>query len=279
MNPKLLTVIVASMIGVGIFSAVMFTISEDEFVLNEQQIQESMQKEVSKSPKITGVHAQNICMILELICTSDKIFPAAFDPDDGHAKFSYTAANGIQYSFRLLDDHLQYKTNRGLSEWRTVGDDIGMWDDKVAANGETANDNDQYVHLWQFSGDELGYYERWCDVFDGDWLDGTYRCGFKDLQDYNAAKKDLTQVLNPSIEGEQSKIFCEILHKECDERVSFRANYDPRTDVTYYDGISKDLGITIRIIENKISYADEEYPDNWIEWDELTQGFKNNNYD
>ena len=244
MNPKLLTVIVASVIGVGIFSAVMFTISEDESALNEQQIQESIQKEVSKSPKITGVHAQNICILLGLVCSPETSFDAVFDSSDGYIKFAYSKTNDMQYDFRIIDDVVEYKTNSfPTTTWMILDDNRLMWNDAKKMD-ETTGDDKTYVNFWQFSGDELGYYERWCNAFDGDWLDEPYKCGFKDLQDYNAAKKNLTQVLNPSIEGEQSKIFCEILHKECNERVVFKAHYDPRTDITYYT--MESVGILVK---------------------------------
>lgn len=107
---------------------------EDTQSLTEQEVLESIQNEISESPKITGVHAQNICEILDLECAPDASFQVTFDPNDGYVKLTYSKLQPVDtfsedYRFRINDSELEYKTNHNPTEWRTFGDDSWMWDD------------------------------------------------------------------------------------------------------------------------------------------------------
>lgn len=117
-NSKLLAYVVAGVIGVGIFSALEFTMSDDESSPSEQQLQESIQNEISRYPKITGVHAENICTILDLKCPPGKSFPAIYDSDDGYMKFTYTK-EFVDYFFNVHGNELVYRTSVNPSVWKT----------------------------------------------------------------------------------------------------------------------------------------------------------------
>ncbi len=136
MNSKILLGVGVSVIA--IIAVIVISVLEDESSLAEQKIRESIQNAISKSPKITGVHAQNICEILDLECPSNKTFQAVFDPNDGYTKFTYSKSrvntSVVDYNFRIIDNELEYKTNRNPTEWRTFGDDSWMWDDDLTSN-------------------------------------------------------------------------------------------------------------------------------------------------
>lgn len=215
-----------------------------------------MNLESTKLVEISGRYAEQICDKMNLVCSDDVVLAGNMNTITGNTE--YVESNyDVTYHFQIIGESLFFKPDNSNDRWELV----------ITNSTKYADDDGKYAHLWQFPGDELGYYESWCNVFDGDWLDKTYECGFKDIRDYNAAKKDLDYVLRPSIEGEKAKIFCEILHKECDERTVFRANYDPRTDVTYYEGFLEGFGsIVIRMIDNSISYANSYDTGTWFEW-------------
>ena len=102
---------------IGIF-AIMFTTIQEEDTSTQQEIQESIQNEISNYPQITGVHAENICTILDLECSSEKSFPAIYDSDDGYTKFIYTKEH-VDYFFRIHGDELIYRTSVHPSIWKT----------------------------------------------------------------------------------------------------------------------------------------------------------------
>ncbi|MGY5148409.1 MAG: hypothetical protein ACW9W4_10465 [Candidatus Nitrosopumilus sp. bin_7KS] len=103
MNSKVL-------LGVGISSAIIIAIvviaissPENTSLLTDREIRELIQKEISKSSQITGIHAQTICKIIELYCSDQKSFYAILDSSDGYTKFRYSQ-DGMDYYFRILGD-------------------------------------------------------------------------------------------------------------------------------------------------------------------------------
>ena len=151
--------------------------------LTEQQIHKSIQNEISKSPQITGIHAQNICTILDLECSSDKTFLAVFDSNDGYTKFTYSKLGDAgtftaDYFFRINNDELEYKTSRNPTEWTTYGDDSWMWEDDSKARSEPTSPDEviksitlhdvPYLELveneQEYVGNMLHYYGKISDV-------------------------------------------------------------------------------------------------------------------
>ena len=203
--------------------------------------------------EITGRYADQICEKMDILCPEGIVLDGYSDTQTGNVKYA-GHNDDVLYYFQIIGDNLFYKK----------GDTDDKWELVITNNTRYNNDDGKYTDLWQFNGDELGYYENWCKVFDGDWIAKSYECGFKDHSDYNAAKKEMKHVVSPIIEGKQAMIFCEILQKDCDDRIVFSADYDPRTDVTHYEGwINEHEKITIRIIDGQISYTG---PDNYGTW-------------
>lgn len=102
---------------IGIFAIVLTTTSQENNSSTQKTIQESVQDEISKYPEITGIHAENICTILDIECSSDQSFSAIYDSSDGYLKFTYSK-NHVDYFFKIHDDELSYKTSVNPVVWR-----------------------------------------------------------------------------------------------------------------------------------------------------------------
>ena len=86
--------------------------------LPQQKIQETIQNEISTYPKISGVHATNICTILDLECPPQKSFAAMYDASDGYTKFTYSKEH-VDYFFRMHGNELVYSTSLEPTIWKT----------------------------------------------------------------------------------------------------------------------------------------------------------------
>ncbi|QLH06522.1 hypothetical protein [Nitrosopumilus ureiphilus] len=163
MNFKLLLGVSVSV--VVIIAVIAMYAVKDDSSFTEQEIQEFIQKEISKSPQITGIYAQTICKILDMDCSDQQSFYAVFDLTDGYTKLSYSQ-NGKQYDFRIIDDVLEYHTNHNSAEWMMYEEeDIWMWDYDAKARDETIPSasltEQKYSKTFQFDSDELGNYGNW----------------------------------------------------------------------------------------------------------------------
>ena len=112
-----------SMIAIiGISAIVLTAIPQEKNASTTQEIiTESIQNELSTYPQITGIHAENICTILDIECSPDQVFSAIYDSSDEYLKFTYSK-NHVDYFFRIQGDELSYKTSMNPAVWRTYGE-------------------------------------------------------------------------------------------------------------------------------------------------------------
>ena len=282
MNSKIL--LGAGIFAVAIIAVIAISVIEDESSLTEQEISKSIQNEISKSPKITGVHAQNICKILDVGCPSNKTFQAVLDTNDGYTKFTYSqigVANTFSgdYHFRIIDNELDYKTPRNPTEWITFVDadfdGSWMWDDDALARGETINDDDlsvkEYSRTFQFEGDELGNYEQWCQnsfgIFSKDNPDhhGNVTCEFTDPSVYEKARDALHKLEKTTITGELAQHLCDAYGKKCLPGVVIGVEYDLRTGHLIKEKKIDGIYMEFRIIGDVIEFRPLTYsPSAWV---------------
>ena len=142
--------------------------------------------------EISARHAEQICDKMKIPCPENVVLDGYADTNTGNIRYAgYDDDMKVFHHFQIIGGSLFYKQ----------GDIDDRWSPVITNMTRYNNEDGRYADLWQFDGDELGYYEKWCNVFDGDWINESYECGFADHQDYKAAKKDLRFVLSPVIKG------------------------------------------------------------------------------
>ncbi|MCV0410514.1 hypothetical protein [Nitrosopumilus sp.] len=231
----------ASVIVVTIIVVLAMSVSDETVSVSEQELKESIQKEISKSPQITGIHAQTICKIIELDCSDQTSFYATLDPSDGYTKFRYFQ-DGVHYDFRILDDKLEYHTNQNPDQWVTYEEkDQWMWDydaesdDPVTESAPLTEQN--YSRTFHYDSDDLGNYERWCSTYNGIYypsVDGSkVRCEYTTEKDHDEAREGLRELQKKKISGELAQKLCRAYGKECEPGIFITMEYDLETGELY----------------------------------------------
>lgn len=264
MNSKFLLGV--SVFAVVIIAVIVIFVLENESSLTEQEIRESIQNEILKSPQITGVNAQTICKILEIDCSDQTSFHAAFDLTDGYTKFAYSQ-NDMQYNFRITDDVLEYKTNRNPDEWMMY-EDIWMWNEDVKTSGDTIKEDilsEQYSRTFQFDSDKLGNYKNWCSTYNGIYYSSETNskgeCEFTTEKDHDEARDGLHELEKKKISGELAQKLCRAYGKECLYGISITMEYDMETGYLLKDKKIEGQYYEFRIIEDDIiQYRTGHYP-------------------
>ena len=273
MNSKILLSIGISAVIIAVIATLL---QENNTSLTEQEIRESIQNEISKSPKITGVHAQTVCEILDADCSDQTSFHAVYDPDDGYTKFGHTTPDGMWYEFRMIDDELEYKSDANPAEWMTFGDDSWMWEEDAKARGKTTHGDASSLHLqeypkiYQFDSDELGNYERWCSAYNGIYsaseASSKVRCEIVSEKYLGESRDGLRKLQEKTISGELAQRMCAAYGKECQPGISITMEYDMETGYLLKDKMIDGQHFEFRIIEDDvIQYRVSQYPSvHWI---------------
>ncbi|MFB5620847.1 MAG: hypothetical protein ACE5RC_06940 [Nitrosopumilus sp.] len=76
-------------------------------------------------PIVQGEMAQKICNILDLECPTDPKFDGWFDDETGYVKLTY-AIQDREFSFRILEDSLEYSRNGFYDNWYSYEDTFGQ---------------------------------------------------------------------------------------------------------------------------------------------------------
>jgi len=128
---------------------------------------------------------------------------------------------------------------------------------------------EEYVATFDFEGDELGNYEKWCLENNGDWLKD-YDCGFKDSKDHKKARHSLDELVNVSIRGNAAKDLCEFLQLgDCDE-ISISAEFDMRKGYVVTENSVDGKNYEFRVNGDVIEYRPNTFEEaNSFPWTQL----------
>lgn len=129
----------------------------------------------------------------------------------------------------------------------------------------------EYVATFDFEGDELGNYEKWCLENNGDWIKD-YDCGFANPKDHKQARDSLRVLTDVYVDGKPAKDACEFLElMYCDRISSLPVKFDMRTGqytfkhfVGYKDFEVRVNGDGIQYRPNAIEGQDES---SWIDYE------------
>ena len=205
----------------------------------DQQLASSTLREFW-NPPISTEKSQRICKFLEMECPSHVRFTGSLNPTTGELFVNYDYKN-ISYQFDVTDSEIKYRIGKN-SDWMTFGGPS-----KPSSQEDIVK---TYVATFDFEGDELGNYEKWCIGNDGDWLEN-YDCGFETSQEHKSARDELKALEDVYITGKQGHILCSLFETQCNQPHAFAATFDMRTGyvVTSHDDYE------IRIKNNVIEYA------------------------
>lgn len=130
-----------------------------------------------------------------------------------------------------------------------------------------------HVATFDFEGDGLGNYERWCVDNGGDWLEN-YDCGFKTSKEHKEARHSLRALVDVYVEGKPAKDACEFLELRqdyCDVISSFPAKFDMRTGQYTIKHLVDHKDFEIRVHGDGIQYrpnsAEEQDESSWIDYE------------
>ncbi len=223
---------------------------------------------------IKGEYAEKICEIVDIPCPEDVKFKGKLDGK----KLKYDFVSKTQrYGFELIGNSLTYY-GKDLVDGKWVV--TVAWEDPIKINLEDDNGSESHIEnysaAFEFNGDELGNYEKWCGENNGIWTQEKIACEYLTSKDHKNARRSLNTLVNVYVQDEASKQLCAFLKlNNCNEQVSFGAKFDMRTgDIIHINSVDE-KSYEIRVKGDTIQYRPDTYGEpNSFSWVTFTESLQ-----
>ena len=179
-----------------------------------------------KSHQINGKFVFGICDVVGLKCNDFDVFDGTASLDDNRITYSHVT-KVADYDFMISDGDLYYKDNNALVP------KFELYDfSEAQILKETQSRTPDYSVMFNFDGDELGNYEKWC--FDNHGLYSKNNlekvsCEFVTAEDNARATKQLSAMENYFVAGELAQNLCNLYRDDCSDDIRIGMKVDLRT--------------------------------------------------
>lgn len=179
-----------------------------------------------KSHQINGKFAFGICDVVGLKCNDFEVFDGTVSLDDNRIMYSHVT-KVADYDFMISDGDMHYKNNNAEVPEFALYDfsEAQILEEKLSRTSD-------YSVLFNFDGDELGNYEKWC--FDNHGLftkdsSNKVSCEFVTAEDNTRASKQLSAMKNHFVTGELAQNLCNAYQGDCSDDIRIGMKVDLRT--------------------------------------------------
>ena len=217
-----------------------------------------------KSHQIDGKFAFGICEVVGLKCDDFDVFDGTASLDDNRIMYSHVT-KVADYDFMISEGEMYYKNNNAEVPEFALYDfsDAQILKEKLSRIPD-------YSVLFNFDGDELGNYEKWC--FDNHGLftknpSNKVSCEFVTAEDNTRASKQLSAMENHFVTGELAQNLCNAYQGDCSDDIRIGMKVDLRTGYMMKTEKIEEKFFEFRIQDSIIEFRPVKIPE--TQWTRL----------
>ncbi len=217
-----------------------------------------------KSHQIDGKFAFGICDVVGLKCDDFEVFDGTASLDDNRIMYSHVT-KVADYDFMISEGEMHHKNNNAEVP------EFALYDFSEAQSlKEKLSTTHDYSVLFNFDGDELGNYEKWCfenhGLFTKD-PSNKVSCEFVTAEDNARAGKQLSAMESHFVTGELAQSLCNAYQGDCGDDIRIGMKVDLRTGyMTKTEKIGEKF-FEFRILDSIIEFRPVKIPE--TQWTRL----------